>query len=93
MRSTPTPHVLHAREARVVEQDRDAVAGQADVELHAVTARDAHGGQERLERVLRGDPPVATVGEPQGPPAGHGHRHQTARELTPEPGHASRPSR
>ena len=41
------PNVLDARERGVVEQHGDAIAGQADVELHAVAARDPHRGLER----------------------------------------------
>ena len=44
-RSTPRRTALDAGERLVVEQHRDAVARQADVELHAVAARDPHGGR------------------------------------------------
>ena len=54
---------LHAPQRLVVEEHRDAVAAEPDVELHAVAAPDPGRRDERLERVLRRRAPVAAVRE------------------------------
>ena len=58
---------LDALERLVVEEHRDAVPAEADVELHAVDARRPGREHQRLERVLRRQAPVAAVGEPERP--------------------------
>ncbi len=81
----PAPRKLGGREVRhrlvaaldagqrvVVEQDRDAVAAQPDVELDAVDPVRARGEDQRLERVLRREAPVPAVGEPEHRGGGRG---------------------
>ena len=73
------PAPLDSGERRVVEEDRDAVAREPDVELHAVAAGDPHRGLEGGEGVLRGDPRVAAVREAERPA---GARRSRAHPMT-----------
>ena len=54
---------LHACQGLVVEQHRDPVRRQPDVEFEAVARRHLERSEERREGVLRGAPPVATMGQ------------------------------